>query len=82
MALLPAAPPRRPDPEPLELDNTRVILAGSALWLLGLVGLLVADLAGASVPGWQPQMCLAGLALGVLGLRVVARRRSSRRSPR
>ena len=79
MALLPPAPPRRPDPEPLELDDTRFVLVGTLLWFAGLLALLVADLFGASVPGWQPLMCLAGVVLGVLGLRTLARRRQARR---
>ena len=69
----------RPDPEPLELDDTRVVAAGTLCWLVVLVALLVADLAGASVPGWWPVMCLCGIALGLLGLRYVARRKQARR---
>ncbi len=72
----------RPEPEPLELDDTRVVAAGTLLWLVGLVALLVADLAGASVPGWWPLMCLCGVALGVLGLRYVARRKQAQRRAR
>ncbi len=72
----------RPDPEPLELDDTRVVAAGTVLWLAALVGLLVADLFGASVPGWWPAMCACGVALGVLGLRYVARRKQARRRAR
>ena len=34
--------------------------------------LVVADLAGARVPGWWLQMCVAGIVLGLLGLRFVA----------
>lgn len=73
------APPRHPEPEPLELDDTRVVLAGTVLWALALVGLVVADLAGVRVPGWWLQMCLAGIALGLLGLRFIARRKAVRR---
>lgn len=79
MALLPPAPPRRPDPEPLELDDTRFVLICTLLWLVGLPGLLVADLFGADVPGWQPLMCVAGVLLGVMGLRTLARRKRARR---
>ena len=82
MSLLRPAAPRHPDPEPLELDDTRVVLVGTVLWALGLVVLVVADLAGARVPGWWLQMCLAGIALGLLGLRAVARRKAARRRPR
>ncbi len=72
--LVPPEGERRPDPEPYELDDTRVVAAGTALWLLGLVGLLVARLLGADVHGWWYAMCLCGAVLGLLGLRYVARR--------
>ena len=72
----------RPDPEPLELDDTRVVAAGTAAWLAALVGLLVADLVGTSVPGWWPVMCLCGVALGVVGLRYIARRKQAVRRDR
>ena len=81
MSLLRPAAPRHPDPEPLELDDTRVVLVGTVLWALGLVVLVVLDLAGVRVPGWWLQMCLAGIALGLLGLRFVARRKAARRRP-
>ena len=69
---------RREDPPPYELDDVRVVAVGTALWVLVLVVLLVADLAGARVPGWWPLMCVAGIVLGLLGLRVT-RRRAARR---
>ena len=72
---------RRPDPEPLELDDTKVVAGGTALWLLGLLALLVADLLGTDVHGWWMAMCGCGAALGVLGLRFIARRKQARRRP-
>lgn len=69
----------RPDPEPLELDDTRVVAAGTALWLVALVVLVVADLLGADVHGWWIVMCLCGAALGLVGLRYVALRKQARR---
>ncbi len=54
----------------------RIVGLGTLAWLLGLVVLAVADLAGRSTPGWQYVMCLTGLLLGALGLRTVLRRRS------
>lgn len=81
MSLLRGSSPR-PDPEPLELDDTRVVAGGTALWLLALVVLLVADLLGADVPGWWPAMCACGAALGVVGLRYLARRKRARRRGR
>ena len=65
----------RPDPEPLELDDTRVVAAGTALWALALLGLLLAALLGADVHGWWLAMCGCGVVLGLLGLRFVARRK-------
>ena len=79
MSLLRPAAPRHPDPEPLELDDTRVVLVGTVLWAVALVVLVVRDLAGLRVPGWWLQMCLAGIALGLLGLRFVARRKAAAR---
>ncbi len=35
-----ATPARRPAPEPLPDDGVRTVTAGSALWLLVLIGLL------------------------------------------
>lgn len=69
------APPRRPDPEPLELDNPRVVAALTLAWLLALVVLLVAAAAGADVHGWWLAMCACGVVLGVLGLRYMAVRK-------
>jgi len=80
MSVLRPAPPRHPDPEPLELDDTRVVLAGTVLWAVALVVLAVADVAGARVPGWWAQMCGVGIVLGLLGLRFIARRRTAARS--
>lgn len=74
------SPPRRPTPEPYELDETRIVLVGTVLWLVALVGLLAADLLGASIPGWWPLMCLVGVVLGVAGLRVTAVRKQRRRA--
>ncbi len=79
MSLLRGKGPQHPDPAPLELDDRRVVAAGTALWLLGLVGLLVAALAGARVSAWWFGMCLYGIALGLIGLRLVARRSRRRR---
>ncbi len=78
MSLLRGSAPR-PDPEPLELDDTRVVAAGTALWLAGLLVLPVAALFGADVHGWWIAMCLCGVALGLVGLRVVALRKQAPR---
>lgn len=76
-SLLHGTVPRRPDPEPLELDDTRVVALGTLAWALALLGLLAADLLGADVHGWWLAMCLCGIALGLIGLRYVARRKQA-----
>ena len=66
---------RRPDPPPLETDDAKVVLFGTALWAAGLVVLLVlrfADLA--DVRDWWLGMCLYGIALGLFGVLYVRRR--------
>jgi hypothetical protein len=68
-------PARRPDPPPLETDDTTVVLVGTCLWagaLLVLGVLALTDLA--DVRGWWLGMCGYGIALGVIGLYQVRRR--------
>ena len=81
MSLLRASA-RRPEPEPLELDETLVVAGGTGLWLLALLGLGAADLVGVAVPGWWLAMCACGVLLGLVGLRVLARRKAALRSGR
>ena len=77
------APPRRPDPEPLETDDVRVVTIGTIAWgvllvvLLASYGRLEDDGRGSWV--W---VAAAGFGLGLLGLRHVRRRRraATRRS--
>lgn len=73
------APPLRPEPPPLEVDDPRIIAVGLAGWAVALVVLVVLDLTGTSVPGWWHAMCVAGTALGVLGVRVVTQRQARSR---
>jgi fatty acid desaturase len=68
---------RRPDPEPLETDDVRIVAVGTALWAIALVVLVVARLAGAGVHGWWLAMCASGAALGLLGVRYCQRRRDA-----
>ena len=67
---------RRPDPEPLEVDDVRLIGALTLLWVAALAVLAALDLAGTSIHGWWLVMCLAGSALGAYGTHVCARRKS------
>jgi hypothetical protein len=68
---------RRPDPEPLETDDVKIVAGGTALWAVALVGLVIARLAGADVHGWWIAMCACGAALGLVGVRYCPRRRDS-----
>jgi hypothetical protein len=66
---------RRPDPPPLETNDVAIITAGTVLWAVALVVLLVVKAAGADVHDWWWQMCAAGAVLGTYGIRYCRRRR-------
>jgi len=68
---------RRPDPEPLESDEVRLVAAGTALWALAFVVLLVARIAGADIHRWWITMCACGAVMGLAGLRYCIRRRAA-----
>ena len=69
---------RRPDPPPLETNDSAVVLVGTSLWAGALLVLAVLELADlARVRGWWLGMCLYGVALGLFGLWFVRRRRSA-----
>ena len=68
----------RPDPPPLETDDRRVVLVGTALWAGGLVVLLVLKVADVTeVRGWWLVMCAYGIALGMYGVRYCRRRQEA-----
>jgi O-antigen/teichoic acid export membrane protein len=73
-------PPRRPDPEPLESDDVKVVIVGTTLWFLGLALALVfhGRLSDADHGDWVWTL-LAGSLLGLVGLRYVVRRRAALR---
>ncbi len=60
---------RRPDPEPVKTDDRKAMLVGIALWLVALVLVLVMlpTLTAAGM-GWWLWTCVAGLALGLIGI--------------
>ena len=58
---------RRPDPAPVTLDLTIVCLIGIAAWVLALVVTLLRWRAG-DVPITSAWTCVAGIALGILGV--------------
>lgn len=66
---------RKPDPAPLETDDVRIVAIGAALWGVALLVLGIASLLGAQVHGWWLVMCLAGIALGLVGVRYCGRRK-------
>jgi hypothetical protein len=57
--------PSHPSPPPLQVDTTRVVLAGTALWAVALVVLLF--LGDRVDPVWT-WTCVAAIVLAVLGL--------------
>ena len=67
-----------PDPEPLETDDGRVVLAGTVAWALALAVLSVLRLAGVGdVRTWWLGMCGYGIALGLYGVRHCRRRQDA-----
>jgi hypothetical protein len=60
---------RRPDPAPVKTDDRKPMLIGLALWLAALaVLLLFLEPLKAADAGWWLWTCVAGLALGLIGL--------------
>jgi hypothetical protein len=60
---------RRPDPAPVKTDDRKAVLVGIVLWIIALAILLVflTPLTAAG-QGWWLWTCVAGLALGVIGI--------------
>ena len=66
---------KRASPPALEADTPRLVIVGTAVWVVALVVGLVTDRGGDWV--WT---CVAGIVLGVLGY--VVARRAARRTAR
>jgi hypothetical protein len=68
--------PRRPDPEPLQVNERRIVLVGLVAWVIALVVLLVffRDDLRRHDADWWLWACVVGIALGLYGLRFVSRR--------
>ena len=60
--------PTKQAPPPLQVDTARVVLAGTALWTIALVVLL---LLGDRVDRMWTWTCVAAIGLAVLGLGVM-----------
>jgi hypothetical protein len=71
------APPRRPDPAPLETNDVAIVASGSVLWMVALVVLLVLKATGTGVHDWWLVMCAEGAVLGLIGVRLCQRRRNA-----
>ncbi|MCW2569650.1 MAG: hypothetical protein JWN54_3747 [Mycobacterium sp.] len=65
--------PARPTPEPLDVDAVKVVTAGTALWAVAGLGLLV--FRPDTDPLWL-WTCATGAGLGVFGVWFCRRRRS------
>lgn len=68
---------RRPDPEPLETDDARIVAAGGLLWLVALLVLGALKAAGSDVHTWWLVMCAYGALLGLIGVRFCRRRQAA-----
>lgn len=68
-------PVHRPDPGPLQTDDARVVLVGTAGWALALAVLAVLRFADVGeVRDWWFGMCAYGIALGAYGVYACRRR--------
>lgn len=68
---------RKPDPEPLETNDVAIVAAGTVAWALGLLVLLILKAGGTDIHDWWWQMCVAGVGLGLLGVRYCRNRKRS-----
>ncbi|HUR73977.1 MAG TPA: hypothetical protein VMZ00_06860 [Sporichthya sp.] len=76
-------PERRPDPEPMEVDESLVIAVGSALWFLAWLGMFIFH-GKLEEHGneWYLWTAAAGLGLGLWGWWLVRRRVDARTAAR
>ncbi|AZZ50875.1 DUF2530 domain-containing protein [Rathayibacter festucae] len=59
---------RRPAPPPYASDDATALLVGCIVWVLALVGVLIAAAAGATVPPLVLSTVVIGVVLGTIGL--------------
>ena len=60
---------RRPDPTPVKTDDRKAFFAGTVAWVVALaVFVVLLPMLTAQGHDWWLWTCVAGLAIGVLGL--------------
>lgn len=78
LPVMPSRRVQRPDPPPLETNDTVVVAVCTALWAVALVVLLALRLAtDVRVEDWWLAMCGSGIALGLVGIRYCRRRHAA-----
>jgi hypothetical protein len=70
-------PRQRPEPEPLRVDTSRVLLVGIAFWVGALVLTLVIPALHEGQRDWWPWVCVSAIAGGALALVYVRRGRGN-----
>src|SRR3954462_4374245 len=68
--------PHRPDPQPLQVNEKRIVLVGLALWAIAFVvlALFFRDDLRRHDAMWWLWACVVGIVLGLYALRFVSRR--------
>jgi hypothetical protein len=75
--------PRRPDPPPLEVDESKVIAVGVVCWAAALVVMIAFhSTLTRHHDSWWPWTSVAGMALGLWGWLLVRKRVAERRARR
>ena len=75
MRLTPHPDQRRPDPDPLPTNDSVAVLTGVGVWVvLLIVGLVLRDRLTATGHAWWLWVPVVGIALGLIGLRLIPRR--------
>jgi len=70
-------PGPRPEPQPLRVDTGRVLLVGTALWLVALAVTLLVPALHEGERSWWPWVCVAAIVGGLLALTYVRRGRGN-----
>lgn len=75
MRLTPSPDQRRPDPDPLPTNDSAAVLAGIAIWAaLLVIALFRHSQLAATGQSWWLWVPVAGIALGLIGLRLIPSR--------